>query len=502
MLPSPRPCAVVRVSTDEQDLSQQLAEVRRWCVATLGVELADADVYREQGVSGWKNKTLASRPGLQAAVQGCLAGRYTHLIVHKVDRSSRNVALMAGVIDQLQSAGVIFASVMEALDTSQLGAAFVINLLLAFAQHFGNNLSAEVKKGKRHRRENGLPNGPMPYGAIAGADGVPVPDLRPFVVAGRETTRYAVLISLWERSAGGMNTGALTQAINLEGVRSVHNHLWSRASVRRILDNRFYLGEVRDGHGNWQRGAHAPLIPQALWDAVHRRLYLHAARPDRAKNGSAPRIFGRGVLRCVACRRAGRNSGMHVSQGWGDRYYICSTRGNFNMCTAPLVREQALEQQFLDLLRWEIDAAELAEAVERFTAQIHATQPDRAALTQRISQLTARLRRIAELYEMGEYSAATYQERRKATHAEIAHLEQDLHATPPQDRAALDRAIAVVRDLPGQWETLDTAGKAGIVREIFHALLIEDGRIVGMEPHDAYAALFAVLQPAMVGSIG
>ncbi|MBF6591980.1 MAG: recombinase family protein, partial [Ktedonobacterales bacterium] len=96
MPPDARPCAVVRVSMDDQDLRQQLAEVQRWCAVTLGAELAEDAIYREQGVSGWRNRTLAQRPKLAEAVAGCLAGRYTHLVVHKVDRSARNVALMAG----------------------------------------------------------------------------------------------------------------------------------------------------------------------------------------------------------------------------------------------------------------------------------------------------------------------------------------------------------------------------------------------------------------------
>lgn len=507
MPPNARPAAVVRVSTDDQDMRQQLAEVHRWCVSMLGVKLADADIYLEQGVSGWKNRTLASRPKLADAVAGCLAGRYTHLVVHKVDRSARNVALMAGVIDQLQAAGVVFVSVLEGLDTSQLGAAFVIKLLLTFAEHFGNNLSAEVKKGKRKRVAAGLPNGQLPYGAVTGADGVPVPDLRPITLAnGVESTKYAGLVRMWRGIATGSNPAEIARMLNDTGYPTDSprwkHRAWSRSTVRRMLDNRFYVGEVRDGAGGWLAGAHRPLISQEIWESAHAALIRHQMRPDRAKRGSMPRIFGRGILRCATCRAKGYDIGYHAAKNQhGTVYYGCGTRNRGLPCPEHMVREDRIAEHLLALIRWEIAPDELAEAVTRYQEQTAAAGTDPAKLRAKIAQLKLRLKRIAELYELGEYVRAVYLERRKGTQAEIARLEQEVRAAQPQDVGDLDAAIATIRALPHQWDTLDVEGQAGVVRELFRTIWLQQGRVVELEPQPAFAALFALALPALVGGI-
>lgn len=49
-------------------------------------------------------------------------------------------------------------------------------LLGAFAQYYSDNLSQETKKGWAERRAQGLYCGLLPFGAIKGEDGVPVPD--------------------------------------------------------------------------------------------------------------------------------------------------------------------------------------------------------------------------------------------------------------------------------------------------------------------------------------
>src|SRR5579863_8961603 len=66
------------------------------CQRLLGASLPESAIFREEGVSG-RTGSLKKRPGLSAALDACLAGTYTHLVVHKLDRLGRNVGLAAYV---------------------------------------------------------------------------------------------------------------------------------------------------------------------------------------------------------------------------------------------------------------------------------------------------------------------------------------------------------------------------------------------------------------------
>lgn len=90
---------------------------------------------------------------------------------------------------------------------------------------------------------------------------------------------------------------------------------------------------------------------------------------------------------------------------------------------------------------------------------------------------------------------------KQGTQAEIARLEQEVRAAQPQDVGDLDAAIATIRALPHQWDTLDVEGQAGVVRELFRTIWLQQGRVVELEPQPAFAALFALALPALVGGI-
>ena len=187
----PRPCALVRVSSEEQvdqfSLPMQAHKVEEYSRQQLGVELPESAIYREEGVSG-RPGTLKKRPGLAAAIDACLAGRYTHLIVHKLDRLGRNVGLVSSVLERLDQHGIVFVSVQDRVDASTAAGRLYIAIFVAIAQWYSDNLSEETRKGKEGRRRAGLYNGILPFGAIRGegVQAAPLPDLRPLELVGSD----------------------------------------------------------------------------------------------------------------------------------------------------------------------------------------------------------------------------------------------------------------------------------------------------------------------------
>jgi len=62
--------------------------------------------------------------------------------------------------------------------------------------------------------------------------------------------------------------------LNSRGYRTTGNrgtNLFSRDTVRDMLQNRFYIAEPPDGNGSWIKGKHKPLVPPEIL-RQHRRL--------------------------------------------------------------------------------------------------------------------------------------------------------------------------------------------------------------------------------------
>ena len=86
------------------------------------------------------------------------------LVVHKLDRFSRNVRITLEYLETLEKAGVGFVSITEQMDFSTPIGRVILANLAAFGQYYSDNLSAEVSKGLKERAAQGLWVGPVPFG--------------------------------------------------------------------------------------------------------------------------------------------------------------------------------------------------------------------------------------------------------------------------------------------------------------------------------------------------
>ena len=437
---SPRPCALVRVSSEEQvdqfSPPMQTLKVQEHCRDQLGVALPDSAIFREEGVSG-RPGMLKKRPGLSAALEACLAGTYTHLVVHKLDRLGRNVGLVSSVLEQLDEAGVIFVSVQDRVDASTAAGRLYIAIFIAIAQWYSDNLSEETKKGKEGRRRAGLYNGVLPFGAMRGegVHAVPLPDLRPLELVGadgivRPTTNHAGLIQAFEWCSHGSSAREIAMKLNTLGYRTTGtwgSNPFSKDTIQRLLSNRFYLGQLPDGQGGWIDGQHAPLISEELWDQAQRARLRHRKNPQTIPGHARVHVLGGGLLRCGICALQGRSFILHVSKSRKDQdsaYYACYGRFQGQPCTQSAVADHVLEAQLTGFF----DAFVLPDDFQTRILDLY--QREHAAPSNggennpaaRRTQLEARLERQRHLYELGDWTRERYLAARNEILSELAEL--------------------------------------------------------------------------------
>src|SRR3990167_473972 len=108
--------AYLRVSTEDQAREGYSLEVQReYLEAFAKREGYDVfKVYCDDGVSAYSTR----RPALQALLADAKAKRFELVLVHKIDRFSRNLKDLLMLVDELSSYGVAFKSAAEPFDTT------------------------------------------------------------------------------------------------------------------------------------------------------------------------------------------------------------------------------------------------------------------------------------------------------------------------------------------------------------------------------------------------
>ena len=317
-----RAAIYTRVSTEDQlnghSLEAQARLVANYCALR---EWEVVKVYEERGRSG-KN---VFRPEFQAMLMDAHDRVFDVLVVHKLDRFSRNIIDTHTYIKRLDETGIAFASATEPFDlTSPMGKAF-LGILAIFAELYLDNLSAEISKGKKQRALKGYWNGTLSWGYTTPKR------LQDLVISlgqsfkegaldEREYSRQADLIdNALEAASSKIETAAVIDPLNAPGVLLAYREYSSGAysdrdiahilndagyrisarfgtnhfrkdTVEDILQNRFYLGEtsygrkVRGQERKWMPGNHDPIIDAVLFDQCQevrrQRAGFYSTRPS------------------------------------------------------------------------------------------------------------------------------------------------------------------------------------------------------------------------------
>lgn len=211
-----------RVSTSEQGrsgpaLGEQAAAILGFVQSRGGVLLQDfVEVETGKG-----NQTLESRPKLLQAIAAAKERRAT-LVVSKLDRLSRNVRFIGGLLES----GVDFvAAGIPSADASMLHA------YAAVAEHERAGVAARISAALQAKKRAALADGrPNPLGNAA--------SLEPHNAHRKETAQaFANQLStaLQACRAAGMSQRAMVEELNRQGMKTARGGAWSLMQLQRVL---------------------------------------------------------------------------------------------------------------------------------------------------------------------------------------------------------------------------------------------------------------------------
>ena len=167
-----RAVAYLRVSTDKQADTGVSLDAQRAKVAAYAA-LYELDLVAVEVDAGASAKSLDGRPALTRALAMLDAGTADALIVVKLDRLTRSVADLGGLVaDYFGPKGAALLSVSEQIDTRTSAGRLVLNVLASVAQWEREAIGERTATAMQHKRANGERVGSVPYGFALAADGV------------------------------------------------------------------------------------------------------------------------------------------------------------------------------------------------------------------------------------------------------------------------------------------------------------------------------------------
>lgn len=404
----------IRVSTVRQGLTgTSLAEQRdaieryagRWNLHILK-EFEEKETAAKKG-----------RPVFAQMLEGLKRGEAAGVIIHKIDRSARNLKDWAE-LQELIDAGIEIHFANENLDLYTRGGRLSADIQAVVAADYIRNLREEVKKGIYGRIRQGIYPMPAPIGYMdrgKAAPKEPNPVQAPLV-------QEAFMLY----STGKWTLKTLVKKMYDLGLRNNRGGKITKNTLGRLLRNPFYIGVIKiHTRGELFEGKHVPIIPRYLFDQV--QSVLDGKKVDQKHKHF---FLFRRMLRCKGCGK-----GLIGETHKGHNYYRCQTRH----CPQKTIREEVVEQYLSNTLRkLKFSSSEnhyLRQIIKRDYENITTTRETLTqSLTLQLEQTRARLSKLADAYIDGVLDKETYLSKKnelileeRATKEHLERLEESEH---------------------------------------------------------------------------
>lgn len=295
------------------------------------------------------------RPGLQAALAAAKAGEFDVLLVYRIDRLTRSIVGLMGIVEALDAAGVALRSATEPIDTQGPVGRMLLQLLGIFAEFERSLLIDRISKGFERKAARGEWLGcPGPFGYQV--DPRPRPSFplrrrRRRSGGSSRPTQTSTSVPPGSRTTSTAR-GCATVAVGSGGTRPSSGYCATRfTSARSSMESRLTT-------------ASTPQSSTTMYSSGPNRCSTSgpcsSSVEQRAPNTSDYLLTG--LLRCRACGGAYFGAGTKGRNGFY-RYYACrnrQTKGTYG-CRAKRVAAEDLESAVIDVLIQTLSRADLFE---------------------------------------------------------------------------------------------------------------------------------------------
>lgn len=323
----PKAAIYCRVSTSYQVDKDSLPVQRETLIAyaehVLGIK--DYDVFTDAGYSG-KN---TDRPAYQNMMQRCRQHEFTHILVYKIDRISRNLMDFAAMYDELKQLHVTFVSRGEQFDTSNAIGEAMLKIILIFAELERKMTSERVTGIMIARAKKKQWNGARVPLGYDWDEKTMFP-----VINSKEAEIVRFMFSSYLTKERGSST--ISSYLNDHNVRTKRGGKWTATTVRHILQNPIYKGTLRYNYRSSGRGEIKPesewividdvfpaIVSNDEFEGVQKIMSQHTKAPVKTSYYYHP---FRGILYCSCGSKCSVHKDKARKNGLRPSVYGCQSR--------------------------------------------------------------------------------------------------------------------------------------------------------------------------------
>ena len=436
-----------RVSTEEQSengysIDEQERLLEEWC-KKMGYVIYKC--YSDRGISG---KNIKDRPALKELLSDAKAGKFDMVISWKINRLSRKLEDVLKIVNLLEKNNITFKSYSEPFETDTPAGRMQFQMMALIGEFERGTIAQNVKMGMIAKAKSGNWCG----GRVLGYDLVPnnSPEEEK---KGKNKLKInekeaEIVRFIFNEYSKGKGYKAITNQINKLGYKTKKGNDFSVGSIRDILTNPVYIGEIRyNVRQNWSekrrrninpnpirvKGKHEAIIDRELWDKVQLILESKKGKPSRIYDGEYPLT---GILRCPKC-----GAGMVISRttntladGSKKRiaYYCCGNWKNkgTSVCNSNTIRVDKANEYVFKKIEELVSNEAVIKAVVK---NINKERKDKVKPAKRLlgdidkelEKLDKRKRKIFEAYEDDILTKAEFQIRKDELNEKIRILEEE-----------------------------------------------------------------------------
>lgn len=407
----------IRVSTVKQGNGVSLQEQKEAIIRYAEKhQLEIIEWFEEQETAAKQGRPLFSK--MMKLMQ---SGKAAGVIIHKIDRSARNLkdwAALGDLIDQ----GVDVHFAHESLDLETRGGRLAADIQAVIASDYIRNLRDEAMKGLYGRLKQGI----YPFGAPIGYinnGGGKLKTVDP--IQGPLVKKAFQLYS-----SGKYSLDSLSEAVGELGLRNSVGSVLSVTTMSKILNNTFYVGLLKV-KGKTFQGGHQPLISVALFNQVQDILN----GKTNSKFIKHDFLFRR-LAKCTHCGYSltGEKQKGHV-------YYRCHTK----KCPTKGIREENIEknliQTFGQIQLHPLESQILNEMLEEAQNNWSKSQNGiEESLRMQQSQVSLKLERLTDAYIESTIEKDLFEAKKERLLVELQGLRHKMGQLSGQKEAIFKKA--------------------------------------------------------------
>lgn len=458
-----------RVSSDEQAREGFSLEVQgEKNVAHIkiqGWELCDR--YIDAGKSAKNLK----RPDMQRLLKDIDRGKINVVVVHKLDRLTRNVGDLHELLSLFEKKEIKLVSITENIDTSSAMGRMFVYMLGIFAQWYRENLSEEVVKGQKKRAENGLRNtAQRPYGYNVSSD-----DLSLAI----NEEEAAVVRRIFEQYIAGWGRVKIAKELNKDGIPANRGGDWHDSAIGHLVRNPTYIGAVhwkeKDADENDRvitHDSHEPIISIEMWDETRRII-------DRRQEGSiSSSSYDFPYATVVKCGECGKSyhgkmiSRVNKRSNYNRPTYRCAGKYKRNECDSRHIAEDVMDELFINFLsafdfetsqpERKLNEKDSAKEIKRLTKLIDESDTKRKNYARAMGNGKLDYDLFAELMDEELSKAKKWQD-------ELSQLNQLV----PTSSMTVRDVMRQINNIRENWESRDRMQRKFLLQQLFEVLVIK-----------------------------